>query len=217
MKALRKITTAKSLVGSFFAVALIAWSPLQARADTIALSSFTGAETFNLRVDFTFGWGFTLSSLLLVTQLGLWDQDNNGLNASHVVTMWTSTGMQQAQVTIPSGTGATLTNGFRFVSIPSVLLPAGSYTIGGSYSAVSDITAFQASTITTASGVTYNGSKSLVGFGFPAGDVFDFPNSYFGPNFQFTTGVSTPDSGSTVSLLGCALPGLATLRRKLRC
>ena len=30
-------------------------------------------------------------------------------------------------------------------------------------------------------------------------------------------GAGVPDSGSTVSLLGCALLGLATLRRKLRC
>jgi hypothetical protein len=31
------------------------------------------------------------------------------------------------------------------------------------------------------------------------------------------SGVPTPDGGSTVSLLGCALLGLAALRRKLGC
>jgi hypothetical protein len=31
------------------------------------------------------------------------------------------------------------------------------------------------------------------------------------------SGVGVPDGGSTVSLLGCALVGLAALRRKLRC
>ena len=57
-----------------------------------------------------------------------------------------------------------------------------------------------------------------MGFGFPVGDFFGFGiNGYFGPNFQFTAGVPTPDSGSTVSLLGFALLGLAALRRKLGC
>ena len=194
--------------------ALMAVCPTLMRADTIALS-FTGGSLGNAGQDLTFGYAFTLSSSVLVTQLGLWDQGNDGLNTSHDVTIWTSTGTQEAQVTIPSGTGATLTNGFRYVSISSVLLPAGSYTIAGFYSANSDLFAFSASTITPASGVTYNGSKSEGGFAFPTGDIFSEPNSYFGPNFQFT--VPTPDAGSTVSLLGCALLGLAVLRRKLRC
>jgi VPDSG-CTERM motif len=146
-----------------------------------------------------------------VTQLGLWDQNNDGLNTSHDVNIWTSTGMLLATTTIPSGTGATLTNGFRYVSIPSVLLPAGSYTIGGFYSTNSDLAAIQVSTITTASGVTYNGSRSAGGFVFPTGDPAGRPNSYFGPNFQF----SVPDTGTTCSLLGLSLMGLAFLRRKL--
>jgi len=40
------------------------------------------------------------------------------------------------------------------------------------------------------------------------------------PNQNFTLvigGVGVPDGGSTVSLLGCGLLGLAALRRKLRC
>jgi len=40
------------------------------------------------------------------------------------------------------------------------------------------------------------------------------------PNQNFTLiigGASVPDGGSTVSLFGCALLGLAALRRKLSC
>jgi hypothetical protein len=120
-----------------------------------------------------------------------------------------------AQTTIPSGTGATLIDGVRYVSITSVLLPAGSYTIGGLYGRLDDRFAINASAITTASGITYNGSRSRSGFGFPSGNFFGNVNSFFGPNFQFTTAVPTPDSGSTVSLLGFASLGLAALRRKL--
>jgi hypothetical protein len=70
--------------------------PTLMRADTIALS-FTGGSLGNAGQDLTFGYAFTLSSSVLVTQLGLWDQGNDGLNTSHDVTIWTSTGTQEAR------------------------------------------------------------------------------------------------------------------------
>jgi len=148
--------------------------------------------------------------------LGLFDSGNNGLLFSHAVTIWTSTGTKLVQARIPSGTGATLTNGFRYVSIAPFTLAAGTYTIGGFYAAGfrgSFDPALILASITPASGLRYHGSRSALGRTFPTGD--DIRHGYFGPNFQFTTGVPTPDSGSTVSLLGCALLGVAALRRKL--
>jgi hypothetical protein len=188
------------LAPSLVTVALIAFCPLQTRADTIALNSKISGVGSSQR-NSTKGWAFTISSPVLVTQLGLWDKGNNGLNTSHVVTIWTSTGTLMAQTTIPAGTGATLMDGFRYVSITSVLLPAGSYTIGGFYGRFTDQFAIHPSTIITASGLTYNGSRSALGFAFPAGNFFGNANSYFGPNFQFTTPASIPDSGSTWALL----------------
>jgi len=195
--------------------ALIAFCPLQTRANTIALSFTNSGSGGFPNTDETLGWAFTLSSPVLVTNLGLWDSNNDGLSASHVVTIWTSTGTLEAQGTIPSGTGATLTNGFRYVSIAPVVLPAGSYTIGGFISVGSEEFASGASAITTASGVTYNGSRSEIGFAFPTGDVLGASNSYFGPNFQFTTATTVPDTATTCYLLGLSLMGLAFLRRKL--
>jgi protein with PEP-CTERM/exosortase system signal len=215
MKALP--STTKSLAGSLFAVALVAWSPLQTRADTIAFSvSSTASIAFGDNT--TLGYAFTVSSPVTVTNLGLFDFGNDGLNTSHAVTIWTSTGTQLLQVTIPAGTGATLTDGFRYVSIAPFLLVSGTYTIGGFYAGDSD-SSLDAASITSASGLSYLGSRSAFGFTFPSGDAISVVNSYFGPNFQFITGVGvpTPDSGSTVSLLGFALLGLAAVRRKLSC
>ena len=185
-------------VRSLFALALIACCPLKARANTIALG-FTGGTSFTFGADVTVGLAFTLSSPVLVTDLGLWDLNNDGLSMSHVVTIWTSTGTQEAQGTIPAGTGATLTSGFRYVSIVPVLLPVGSYTIGGFYSSASDAVAIQG-LVVAASGLTYDGTRSGLGFAFPAGDAFGRPLNYFGPNFQFTA-PPIPDSGSTSALL----------------
>ena len=55
--------------------------------------------------------------------------------------------------------------------------------------------------IISAAGVSYVGSRVDFILGFPAGDFLGIPNSYFGPNFQFTTTATTPDSGSTFLLL----------------
>src|SRR5438045_5298396 len=210
-------STSKSLVGALFAVALVAWSPLQTRADTIAFS-VSSSSSIIFGDNTTLGYAFTVSSPISVTSLGLFDFQNDGLAQSHAVTIWTSTGTQLLQLTISAGTGATLTDGFRYVSIAPFLLVPGTYTIGGFYAGNSD-SSLDAASITGASGLSYLGSRSAFGFTFPSGDAIAVVNSYFGPNFQFITGVGVPthESGSTVSLVGFALFGLAAVWRGLGC
>jgi hypothetical protein len=212
-----KVLFAKSIPCSVFAVALIAWSPLQTRADTIAFN-ISGGTSFFAGEDATAGYVFILSTPIFVTSLGLFDEGGNGLNAFYNVFIVTSNGIQQmATAVIPAGTGTTLINGFRYVSIAPVLVPAGTYKIFTFYTDSPSDPIIAEAAITSASGVSYDGSTSDVGFTFPTGNFFGLPNGYFGPNFQFTTAVPTPDSGSTVSLLSFALLGLAALRRKLSC
>ena len=182
--------------------ALIAFCPLQTRANTLAIS-FTGGTAVGIGANVTAGCAFTLSSPVLVTELGLWDFGNDGFDTSHVVTIWTSTGTQEAQGTIPSGAGAILTNGFRYVSIAPVLLPAGSYTIGGFYSSTdSDQIVTSASTITTASGVIYDGSRIGLGFAFPPIDISGVPNSNFGQISNLPRGHQSPTEERPFPFLG---------------
>jgi hypothetical protein len=195
--------------------ALLAFCPLQTRADTIALSFTNPQDVTFPNGDATLGWAFTLSSPVRVTDLGLWDFNGDGLNESHVVTIWTSTGTLEAQGTIPSGTGATLTNGFRYVSIAPVLLPAGTYKIWAFYTTDIVDNVITSAAITSASGVSYGGSTSDVGLTFPSGNFFGLSSGYFGPNFQFTAATSVPDTAITFFLFGLSLMGLAFLRRKL--
>jgi hypothetical protein len=210
-------------IRSLCIAAVVACCPLQTRADTIALS-FTGGVPHDVG-DFTatVGWAFHLDGPVAVTQLGLWDEGNDGFITDHLMGIFNSTGTALASVAIFSGPGGTLIDGFRYFPILAgpLSLPAGNYSIGAQYVSrftVTDNFTESAGSITTASGLTYLGSQSaLGGFGtFPPGDILGVPGSYFGPNFQFTP-VTTPDSGSTVSLLGSVLLGLAALRRKLSC
>ena len=202
------------LIPFLIIVALMAFCPTLMRADTIALSFAPLGPTANAPF-LTVGYAFTLSSPILVTQIGIWDPENDGLLGSSVVTIWTSTGTQEAQGTVPSGTGATLTDGFRYVSIAPILLPAGTYTIGSFSGDSGDVFRENASAITTASGVTYDGSRSTFFNAFPPGNILLAANGYFGPNFQFTAATTTPDTGTTASLFALSLTGLAFLRRKL--
>src|ERR1700730_14147453 len=187
-----------------FAAALIAFCPVQSRADTIALS-FTGGTTTPLG-NFTVGWAFTVSNPLLLTQLGIWDFGGDGLADPFTVIVWDSTGTPVVQTVVPSGMAGTLDQGFRYAPAAPTLLSAGTtYTIGAFYSSTSaDQITFGAATVATDPQVTYIDGRSVRGNAFPPTNGFGFPNSYFGPNFQFTiptNGGSVPDSGSTIFLM----------------
>jgi len=204
----------------FLIVAIVSLCcPVTARANTIALS-FAGAEKTILPSGLTYGWAFTLSGAVLVTDLGFWDEDSDGLSNDHNVTIWDNTTMSvMAQANVSSA--GTLVDGFRYVSLTvPVLLPLGDYTIAAfnhGPNLIPDNLRQNAATITTASGVTYDGSRETGGDSFPAGDVGNHPNSYFGPNFQFTRAPLVPDAGSTLTLLALsivAIFGLNLLQRK---
>jgi hypothetical protein len=192
--------------------ALIAWCPIQTRANTIALS-FTSHNNNLVPGNETVGWSFSLSSAVLVTDLGVWDGNftdfgtgvGDGLAESHQVTIWDATTMMQlAQATVPAGTGATLSNGFRYAMLgSSVLLGPGNYVIGALYPTQgADPVANGAAGITTAAGVSYTGGRVGIGNVFPS-TAPTFNAGLFGPNFQFTAPPTNgvPDSGSTWTLL----------------
>src|SRR5215472_10464142 len=87
---------------------------------------------------------------------------------------------------------------------PSLFLPAG-YVSG---TALSDSSTYNSATFATL-GVTPGTYVWTWGTG--------LPNQNFTLQIGPVPGPSVPDGGSTVSLLGCALLGLAALRRKLGC
>jgi hypothetical protein len=190
-------------------IALLALCPVPLRANTIALS-FSGATGDTRGSDIiTVGWAFSLSSPVLLTDLGIFDSNlGAGLGSSHEVTVWTSTGVVEAQANVPAGTTAPLTDGFRYVSLTTpILLAAGDYTIAALYSDASDAALYHASVISTASGVTYVDSRSTFGNVFPATDAFGNIKGYFGPNFQFTNPPANgvPEAGSALALMLLAL------------
>jgi len=81
----------------------------------------------------------TGSSNVVVSHLGVFDINGDGLAASHNAGLFTSGGTMLATVTVPAGTDAYFTNGFRWVPLdPPVMLSSNTSYIVASLVAASD-------------------------------------------------------------------------------
>lgn len=171
---------------------------------------------FSLRTDqeTTFGWSFTLSSPLFVTDLGYFDFQNDGLTDAHPVAIWTSAGGAPIlTATVPAGASSSLIDGVRYVAITPTFLPAGTYIIGGYSPNFSDSVAIENASINAAPGIAYNGSRSAQGAGlmFPSGNTQGYANGDFGPNFQFAP---VPEPSAVALLLLGGAGTLAVWKRR---
>lgn len=126
-------------------LALVATSQ-SAQADITAVETPDGTPVFadapvNV-LTATYGWLFDVTSPgILVTALGIWDQDADGLNEAHSVGIWDrNTGALLVQGTVPIGTLGTLDDGpgisdYRYSSAFNLntILSPGNYVIGATY------------------------------------------------------------------------------------
>src|SRR5258708_21864035 len=145
------------------------------------------------------GWRFSVSTPVLVTDLGIFDYAYNGvgLATAHDVAIWEwFSGTELAFGTVPSGTGGTpvSSNGngiWWFVPLGNpVLLDPGTYVIGAQIGAreVIDAGANLSNGLTTASPIHYLDERSnniLPTFNMPT--FVDNSGGVFGPNFEFIT------------------------------
>lgn len=197
-------------------IILIALLQAAANAGTIALTFTTSPTTFTAGFDATRGWQFTVTSPILVTELGMWDATGTGLADAHTVGIWDSGSNLLGSLVIPSGTSAALDgpDKFRFVnlSIPFLLSP-GTYRIGATFlNGDPDLAAREVGPA-TASGITYVSPQFSPGPGFadptnPSANV----QGIFGPNFEFVA-ASVPEPGTWTMLLTAV--GLLAIRRNI--
>ncbi len=167
---------------------------------------------YSLRVDgqTTFGWAFTITAPISITNLGYFDFQGDGLTDSHPIAIWAGTGGSPlAMATVPAGTSATLLDGVRYVPITPIILPAGTYVIGGFSMNLTDSVAIESAILTTAPGISYAGARSAQGSSltFPAGNTQGYSNGDFGPNFQFVA-VPEPSIAALVLVGGAVFVGL---------
>lgn len=82
--------------------------------------------------DYTFGYEFRAGTDFVVTALGIYDDNGDGLSSSYEVGIWNASASLLGSVTVPAGTVATLNLGYRYEDL-SVSIPISSgqdYRIG---------------------------------------------------------------------------------------
>src|SRR5205823_556088 len=102
--------TYKQILGFIFVLAL--FSAVACAQQQVLIVTSLGPGTTNAAGgDNTLGYDFTVGdTALIVTQLGLWDENGDGLVNAHSVGLWDDAGALLASVTVPSGTIGILDN-----------------------------------------------------------------------------------------------------------
>jgi hypothetical protein len=191
-----------------------------ANADTVALS-FTGGAHATSSSDQLCGWQFSVNNAVQVTALGVYDDSADGLSIAHDVGIFrVSDQSLVASLTIPSGTGGSLIDGFRYYTLGSGLgLVAGEqYVIAMTMPAGnSDLQFVITNPPTTAPEITYVDSR------FGGGSTLAFPTvtglyvpGMFGPNFLFTDAAAVPEPSSIALAVIPAALWLAARARSRR-
>jgi len=163
--------------------------PTLAKASSIAVNLGSGGLENNFLEEgpATIGWAFHVSRTLLVTDLGYFSAAPSGLLEAHQVGIWTSDETLIVSAVVPSGTTATLDQGFRFVPVSPFELGVGDYVIGGFSDPNMDEFRFQVPSVTTLPGLTVNGPRYVYfpDLAFPFVDPGPFYKfGYFGPNLE---------------------------------
>ena len=181
-----------------------------------------------------YGWQFTADSDLQVSSLGIFDNRSvfdggfpgDGLLDAHAVAIWDVANPSDPLVTatIPAGTAAPLVDGFRYVPVDSVMLPAGhDFLIAALYASADmnnqDWTVGAANNPgfvwAAGDGIQFGGYRSIISttLVFPTfyspGDVYAF-----GPNFTYSS-VPEPSSLSICGLVVVMASRRARARTRL--
>jgi len=120
-----------SCFGFVAGILLAVLLPGGVRGDTALISVPPGDDT---RSGYVWGYSFgVLTNDIRITALGFYDQDGDGLAVAHNVGLYYLTNgcggnlYQITSVTVPSGTSAVLSNGYRWVTLSSPVTIYGGY------------------------------------------------------------------------------------------
>lgn len=170
--------------------------------------------------DSSHGWEFTANESIIVTHLGLFDEDDDGMYIDHPIGIFRlSDSALLTSGTINAGVGDTLIDKFRYVDTPDITLDIGEEYVIAYYSASdmigsSDLVILTPSGLSVAPAITYGPSRRREGS--TGGLVLPSDTTTMhriGPNFQFNHLIPEP---SSLILLLLGAVSLLCFRRNRR-
>jgi len=187
---------------------------INASASVELVTNPGGQQFMNTPPPGTEGFSFTTGANPLVyNEYGVYDWGNDGLGASHVVTLFTASGDIVGSATVPSGGGSTA-DSFQWVQGPTITLtPNTTYVLAASYTGNDPDDFWYGSA--TLSGATLDNAV------WESGGTQVFPDQvwgstgqgFFGPNLSFSEIPPVPEPTTIISAALMLLPfGASTLR-----
>lgn len=188
---------------------LLACSQAAAAVPLVSISSNNTALSGS---DATVGWTFSISRTLWVDSIGFFDQGQDGLNESHQVGLWNSSGTLLASAVINNSN--VLVDGFRYSALGSLLtLGPGTYTLAAFVRANSPDRVAVSAVYTALPGVTYLDDRIIFSptFQQPTG-----PNSFAHPSYFSANLNVVPELDALSSTAPLAFAGLLLLIGRTR-
>jgi len=202
-----------TLICAAFILSILITAAHDLYAASVPAINVTVTEVFSgASLNYTFGYEFRADTNFEVTALGIYDNNGDGLPSSYNVGIWGPSTSLLGSVTVPTGTGVTLNQGYRYQDL-SVSIPI----ISGQYYRVGTLVLSGQEYVRQATSITSSWLTVTTTNFYASGSPLARPISYGGSDIEYMTAnmLVTP-LPPALWLLGSGIIGLVGIRRKFK-